>query len=351
LIKYELLDKVFAIGSNFGSDILKKVTEAEAELLGYLEENGDDPQVNDVLGVLKIFADESMYNDFEMGRETAAPILDRLLHVDEWDFYDIRVMVAVFAYAGTYEQVDKCAKDVLYRLEKHLYEKYYTTVKISIHMNILYRLLRARYFDLENMDDRAELKKIEDMFLTHFDSVMAICENDDFIVYRTVATMRKGILFEDSKLMQEGFRTLKKLKQHELCRMLEGEAKEYERYSGYNVSRRHFNVMVGHNIREQRKACKLSIDDVAKILDMSIAAVGLMERGDRGQTSYNLAKLAKAFGITADVFFEDVGVLGSSADRRKGAQLHKLEAIADSLSEGELEHIILIAESLAKLKK
>jgi len=352
LTKHQLLDEAFAIGSNFGNDSLRKIRKIENKLADYLKESGSDPQINDVLCVLKIFADENEHSDFEASQETATPIFDRLLHTDLWDFYDIRIMVTVFDYVGTYEQVSDCAKEILQRLEEYSYKECYTTIKISVHMNILFRLLRARYFDLEDMDDPAELKKIEDIFLAHFDSIMDICKDGSFPVYKIVATIRKGILFKDSKLMEEGFKALKKLNQHEAYRVFEDEAKEFERYSGYDVSRRRFNVMVGHNIRRERISCGLTIDDVAKILDMSIAALGLMERGDRGQTSYNLARLADAFGVSVGVFYNDVGDVpgATSVNRRKNAQIHKLEALAEGLSESELEHIVLITENLAKLR-
>ena len=138
LTKHQLLDEAFAVGNNFSNDSLRKIRKVESKLSDYLKENGDDPQISDVLCMLKIFADESECNDFEACRKTAAPILDRLLHTDVWDFYDIRVMAAVLAtsdplkdgFASTIRQITIYPRSILLRSHENGHR--ITHLKMSI---------------------------------------------------------------------------------------------------------------------------------------------------------------------------------------------------------------------------
>lgn len=348
-MKHQLLNEVFAIDGNYRPAENKA---AESKLLEYIEKNGDDPQINDALRILEIYAVEGSLNDFEESRKIATPILNRLTRAYKWNFYDIRILARVIDYVEPYERTHALAKEALRQLEEYSKEERYTIIKLSIHVNIMVRLLRARYFDLEDMDDPEALENLDSVFSMHFDAVIDICENGNFPIHRAIAIIRKGIFTKDHELMEEGFKVLKKLKEYDLHRMLEDEAKEYERYSGFDISKRRFNVMVGRNVREQRKACGLSIDDVAKMLDMTIAAVGLMERGDRGQTSYNLARLADIFGVSVDVLYNDTGDGPSniSADRRKNAKAHKLDVIIENFTEAEMKFLVATAEGIHKLK-
>ena len=346
--KHKLLDEVFAVGGNHD---LKKLKAAEIKLVDYIRENGNDPQINDALRMLKMFADENEHNDYEQSAETVAPVYERLSHADEWDFYDIRIFGAVIGYEETYEKSLELAEYALKKLEKYSDKKQYPNIKLSIHMNILLRFLRARYFDLDDMNDTRALEKLESSFIEHFDAAMTILENDGSPVWKAIITARKGIFFRDNKLMGESFSVLENAKEPEAYRLLQAEASEYEFYSGLTISRKQFNAIVGRNIRRERIRCKLSIDDVAVILDMTPAAVGLMERGDRGQTSFNLRKLAEVFGISTDVLFSEGSGPGASSHRERVAQIHKFAAFAKGLTNEELEHLVAVAESLAKLSK
>jgi len=343
------MDNAFAIDGNHEPG---KKKAAEYGLIEYIKENGNDPQINDTLRVLRIFDDERLNNDFEACCEMAAPIFDRLSSANEWDFYDIRILAGVVDYADTYEKANVMAKAALEKLEEYANEERYAIIKLSIHMNILLRLLRARYYDLDNISDPKAFKTLELMFELHFDAVMFVSEDGDFPMQKAAAVVRKGIFYRDNKLAGEGFSVLESLKEYEAHKMLQDEATEYEFYSGLTISRSQFNSMVGRNIRRERNTCKLSIDDIAVILDMTPAAVGLMERGDRGQTSFNLCKLAEVFGITADVFFKDTesGPTPSKL-RLKKAHIHKFVAYANRLSEDEMELVTMVAKNLSELKQ
>ncbi|MDR2167282.1 MAG: helix-turn-helix domain-containing protein [Clostridiales bacterium] len=126
-------------------------------------------------------------------------------------------------------------------------------------------------------------------------------------------------------------------------------AKSYEP----KLDKKQFNVMIGQNVRKQRIYAKYSIEEISKILGLSPAAVGLMERGDRGITSYNLYKLAGIFGISVGAFYDDSEVDPPSTPelRRRKTQLNRLTTFTNKLSDGELEHVVLMTKNLSELER
>ena len=55
---------------------------------------------------------------------------------------------------------------------------------------------------------------------------------------------------------------------------------------------------IGANIRYERTIRNMSIDELAEMLHLSTAFIGLIERGQRGAKLSNLIKMAEIFGIT-----------------------------------------------------
>ena len=125
-----------------------------------------------------------------------------------------------------------------------------------------------------------------------------------------------------------------------------GKARAYEA----KLDKSQFNALIGRNVRKQRIAAGYKLEEVSDILGLSVAAVGMMERGDRGMTSYNLFKVASIFGVSPGVFYEDDSVAqkdsSSQIDKRRKTNLTKLAAFTGTLSDDELEYVVLMAKNL-----
>jgi transcriptional regulator with XRE-family HTH domain len=120
------------------------------------------------------------------------------------------------------------------------------------------------------------------------------------------------------------------------------------------LDKKQFNVMIGKNVRKVRIAANYSIDELAKVLALSPAAVGLMERGDRGITSYNLYKLASIFDVGVGVFYGDTDsqpAFASPSQKRRKTQLNRLATFSNKLTDDELEYIVLMAKNLPEINK
>jgi transcriptional regulator with XRE-family HTH domain len=61
---------------------------------------------------------------------------------------------------------------------------------------------------------------------------------------------------------------------------------------------------IGQNIRTEREMRKMSREELAETLDLTVSHMGLIERGERGATAVTLEKLAYVFDIKIDSLFQ-----------------------------------------------
>lgn len=114
--------------------------------------------------------------------------------------------------------------------------------------------------------------------------------------------------------------------------------------------------IIGENIRTERMARNISIDELAEMLELTSGFVGLIERGQRGTTPNTLFKLSEVFGMTIDSFFyknkNDSSALsfGEEYIDNKQAKRKKIESLIRSLSEKELEFVIATLKNLRAMR-
>jgi len=85
----------------------------------------------------------------------------------------------------------------------------------------------------------------------------------------------------------------------------------------------------------------MSIEDLAKRLDITPGYLGLIERGERGTTASRLIALSRIFRISLDYLMtgREVAPSGASSDT--------LTFIRDSLTKCEQQYLIELAKELA----
>ena len=69
------------------------------------------------------------------------------------------------------------------------------------------------------------------------------------------------------------------------------------------LSKEETRVLIGENIRKERVSRNISVDQLAKLLDITPGFMGLIERGQRGANPSTLLKLSEIFETTIDTFF------------------------------------------------
>jgi len=109
---------------------------------------------------------------------------------------------------------------------------------------------------------------------------------------------------------------------------------------------------IGENIRKERQARNMSIEELAELLELTPGFVGLIERGRRGATAYTLYKLSDIFSIPIDTIFSKTSV--RSSDRKpddkkaNGAKTKrtKVSSLISDFTETELDFIISMVKNM-----
>ena len=108
------------------------------------------------------------------------------------------------------------------------------------------------------------------------------------------------------------------------------------------MTKEQVRVLMGENIRKERASRNISVDQLAKLLDITPGFMGLIERGQRGANPSTLLKLSEIFETTVDTFFygrEDAEPLVAGNKNEEALRKQIASLVFDS-DEAELEFII-----------
>jgi len=112
-------------------------------------------------------------------------------------------------------------------------------------------------------------------------------------------------------------------------------------------------LIIGENVRKERLARGISIDELADLLSLTSGFVGLIERGQRGATPSTLFKLSNVFGIPIDKFFyhtEDS--LPSLVEiPSKQVKRERLNSLTSDFSDAEVDFIISVVKGLRSVNR
>ena len=115
--KYKLLDQFFSIGSNANPAEIKVV---EKRINAFVKEYRSDRQIDDVLQLIRFIALTRITNEFESYVKIVEPIVNRLYVQEEWDFYDLRILVFTQGSSDSLEKseflLNKAINIIRYRI-------------------------------------------------------------------------------------------------------------------------------------------------------------------------------------------------------------------------------------------
>ncbi len=107
---------------------------------------------------------------------------------------------------------------------------------------------------------------------------------------------------------------------------------------------------IGTNIRLLRKSRGLTIEDLACVLDIAPGFLGLVERGTRGVSLANLARICTFFNVTLDQLIKGrVEAVPYVAD--EDSLRVKVNDLAFSLTEEEIKVITSNAKKVIALRQ
>jgi transcriptional regulator with XRE-family HTH domain len=101
---------------------------------------------------------------------------------------------------------------------------------------------------------------------------------------------------------------------------------------------------IGQNIRTEREMRKMSREELAEALDLTVSHMGLIERGERGATAVTLEKLARVFSIQIDTLFAEPEKKSLSVREDRESNMEgnrrKIASLLTRLNEKETEYVI-----------
>lgn len=107
---------------------------------------------------------------------------------------------------------------------------------------------------------------------------------------------------------------------------------------------------IGQNIRTERELRKMSREELAEILDLTVSHMGLIERGERGATAVTLEKLSRVFEVTIDDLFAEPErkrlVLNEERDGNVASNRRKIASLLTRLDEKETDFLIHIIKGI-----
>ena len=113
------------------------------------------------------------------------------------------------------------------------------------------------------------------------------------------------------------------------------------------------DIIVGKNIRTERDKRNITRDELADLLEVTTAHLGLMERGERGATIVTLSKLAEAFDLPIDNFLvipSSKNVKLRDPDKKIGDNRKKIASLITRLTESELEFVIHVIKGVTAMR-
>ena len=118
------------------------------------------------------------------------------------------------------------------------------------------------------------------------------------------------------------------------------------------MTKKQLRVMMGMNIRNERKARHLSIEEFAEMLGLTPGFIGLIERGDRGATPYTLYKISDIFEMPLGPLFGDVKKNAvKEPESAKKVKRNKISSLAADLTEIEMDFVIQMIKGIKNMNK
>ena len=113
-----------------------------------------------------------------------------------------------------------------------------------------------------------------------------------------------------------------------------------------------FRKTIGENIRRERLQRNMSIDELAELLELTSGFVGLIERGRRGATAYNIQRLSEIFGLNVDKLYISTNASpnATSDDTSSNVKHRRLMSLSYDLTEKELDFLINSVKWLRQLR-
>ncbi|MCL2610206.1 MAG: helix-turn-helix domain-containing protein [Defluviitaleaceae bacterium] len=345
--KYKLLEKYFtSFPTNTGE--IEPLEKFRKKLENYLRNESDD-QIRDVLRLVNLYIEEKLYWDFEEAVKIMRPTIIRLLNLENWDLYDIRILQTAITYGKTFEECQKLITTALIALEKYNNHPLYFKIKLALHMNILVRLIKAQFLEVDPIEMPMDSKKLKEAFDQHVKMALALCKDKELKTYRIIILIREALFHRNYEEVDKNLNALKETGEKDVYNAMKEAVNYYNTYAGTDISKKQVDTMIGANLRKLRLSLNQKPEDFAEIMNISTSSVLLIERGERTLTSYGIVMLTRTLDINPNDLF--TGIADEEVLDSKSAMVEIIKARAQKLSDTSIVHINNTIDLLIQLEK
>lgn len=272
-----------------------------------------DNNLLDIVRILNMYKIEREFSEFGQKHKIletqriAIPIVERLTYTakEKWEFYDIMIAQITCFFAQTFEEANELTEKAFIVLKRFEKEKHIDRIKLGFHLNNVYRLLRAKFFeiDIKNEKERHDnLKILFDYNLEEGLKILKTLEEEKFKIPELIFNIRAAIMEKNSNKIIRYMRLLKSIEKHsKIYSIMRDEVAEYSFHPDFHeIVEEHFNIMRGSNIRKMRTKLGIKLTEMENLLDFNENYFSMIERGERPISDYNLSKVARFFNVTLD---------------------------------------------------
>jgi len=309
-IKNNLFEEFLALGGNYKK--LDKSKALKKNINKHLQDmETADSQLLDLSRLLKISIKEIIYDtDFEELSEIASPIIDRLTYTNiaDWDINDMRLSQVAICYVESFEKAHKLAKKTLAALsalKEHLKDISTHKFELILYLNVLSCFLKSAFFKVDLTRESSASKELKKLFKSYSSKTMKIYDDnkEELKAYEFVILIRIALFDRDSENAVKALEDLKKLNKKSLYDVMKKEVIKYSPHFGSDITQRQLSMLIGENVRINRKKKGISPLVFSEKLGMSDGYTSFVERGERNIPSQTLVKICDVLDISMDELF------------------------------------------------
>jgi len=108
---------------------------------------------------------------------------------------------------------------------------------------------------------------------------------------------------------------------------------------------KNIHKIIGRNIKANRTALGLSVEETAELLSLSPSFWGLMERGERGTRIANLMRIAKVFNVSLNELVSD----STKEDDKDKNFLTLISSLTRDFDDNKREALVTMIKALRQL--
>ena len=302
-----------------------------------------------ILLTLKAYAEDYKSSNIAECSKIVAPLFNYASNQKTLEYLDIVILGFVLHHAPDYKLANEIAqKSVDTLLREHTDKKYKSKI-FMIYMNMTYRMLRAKYYDIKDVvKQKADLKEIEALFDRYVKLFIPMCEEHNRPAHRAVVETRQALFNADCEKILRGLKKLKKLHATDWLKTTKDEVEEYLSHFNDKLTTALRNLRIGMRLRKSRLAINMTAAELADRLDLNHSQINAYESGERGMRPTRLIQVADILGCSVSYLNGEEDALSTSV---RDPLLHRIYQTFRNSTEADKKYLLDHAHRYLKQTK